>query len=111
MRGGCTRRIVPSRSLPCDLSSGEVACNGVSMGHRPPVVSPGRGGQCVGRSQVAVAWCAVTDVLAVVGFFGCDVPTVPISGASRRGLWAGSLEAAPRDLGHRGGVAIDRHVR
>ena len=89
---------------------GEVARNGVSMGTGP-------------------RWChldAADNVSAALGslsrsvphrlaygrrIFGCDVRTVPASGASRRGRLAGGLEAAPRDLGHRGGVTIDRHER
>jgi hypothetical protein len=62
-----------SRARPCRWVTG------------PSVVSPGCDGRCADRSQVAVALDAVTDLPAAVGFFGCDVPTVPVSGASGRG--------------------------
>jgi hypothetical protein len=102
MRGGCARRIVPSTARAMRLVLGEVARNGLPWCDRPIGGAPGCGGQCVGRSQVAVALNAVA---------GCDHLTVPVSSASRRGRWADGLEAAPRDLGRRGGVAMDRHTR
>jgi hypothetical protein len=80
------------------------------MGHRPFGGAPGCDGQCAGRSQVAVAWSAVTE------------------GLGRRILWLRPFQpfrswvllaadvrpaASKRSTGlrRRGGVAIDRHER
>lgn len=76
MRGGCARRIVPSTARATRLVLGRVVCNGLSMGSPPLGGVPGCGGQCAGRSEVAVALSAVV---------GCDRLTVPALGASCRG--------------------------
>jgi hypothetical protein len=109
MRGGSGRRIAPCLLVPRDLSWEKSRATACRWGHRPYGGAPGYGGQyaaALGR----VALDAVTDLPTAVGFSGCDVPTVPVAGASRRGPMDRRRSRSPRP-GHRGGVAIDRHTR
>ena len=109
MRGGCARRIVPSTCSCHATCPGRSRGNGCRWVTGPTVVSPGCGGSCVGRSQVAVALSAVTDLPKAVGSPAATCQPFRSRVLLAADLWAGGLEAAPRDLRHRGGVAIDRH--
>jgi hypothetical protein len=58
----------PPHARAVRLVLGEVVHDGFPWGHRPIGGAPRCGGQCAGRSQVAVALDAVTDLPAAVGF-------------------------------------------
>jgi len=92
------------------LVLGEAARNGVSMGTGPRWCRLDAVNNVSAARRSLSRW--VPHRLAYGRrIFGCDLPTVPVSGASRRGRWADGLKAAPRGLKRRGGVAIDRHRR
>jgi hypothetical protein len=100
MRGECARRTVRSRWSRGATCPGRVARDGVHGVNGPSVVRLDATGDVpvALRSQVALS--------AVVG---CDRVTVPVSGASCRGLKVGDLKAL--HAGRRGGVAMDRYAR
>jgi hypothetical protein len=109
MRGGCARR---SNNLHCSCLA---TCPGTSRAQRLSMGSP------------ALRWCAwmrrtMCRPLSGRGRVECrhrgpgpsDLRLRPCQPFRSRvllaaDLWAGGLEAAPRDLGHRGGVATRRH--
>src|SRR5262245_19775067 len=109
MRGGRARRIVPSLLIAPRLVLGEVARNGVSMGTGPRWWRLDAAGHVSAARRSLSRWAPSPIGLRPSGLqlrranrsgLGCFSPD----------LCADGLEAAPRDLGHRGGVAIDRHT-
>ena len=94
MRCGRAQRIVLSTARAVRLVLGRVARYGLSIvGTGPRLVSPGCGGRCVGRSQVAVALRAVTDWPRAVGVSAATCQSFRSRVLFAADLWAGGLEA------------------